>query len=95
MNTILGGGKIIYSKPADQKNNKCYTENPQGNPDFFRLECPEMHIYQITQPCEESPGFFWIPRPVMSPGLFGPESPEKQTKRKKRKSDIYKVVSKP
>ena len=73
MDALLCRGKVIYTVPAYLKQ---YESKEQDNHGHFGRSIffqPVMDVDHVSQPGGSSPGFFWIPAPVMAPCLLGPD----------------------
>ncbi len=51
-----------------------------------------MHIDKIGEPGDGGPSLLGVPRPVMTPGLLGPQSAKEHADSHKGEADVHQVI---
>ena len=74
-----GGGKVVDTPPAHLEEEEGDDEHPKGCPTVVVGQPFIMDVDEVGQPSDGSPGFFGVPRPVMSPGFLRPKSTEEHS----------------
>ena len=74
--TFDGGGKIVDAPPAHLEEEEGNDEHPKGCPAVVAGQPFVVDVDEVGEPCDGSPGFLGVPRPVVPPGFLCPEGTE-------------------
>ena len=88
----LGSRQVIDAPPTHLQEHKRNEQDPQSKLWLVSGYLPVMHIDEIGEPGDGSPRFLGVPRPVVSPSLFGPEGTEEHADGNQRYTNEDKIV---
>ena len=88
----LSGGQVIDAPPTHLQEYKRNEQYPQSELWLVSGYLSVMYIYQISEPGNGSPRILRIPRPVMPPGLLGPQGAEEHADGHKGQTDIDQII---
>ena len=84
--------QIVNAPPAHLQEHKVHDEYPHSHLQIALLAQAVVNIGKISQPGGSCLGFFRVPSPVVSPGIFCPERTRKHAQRQECPANVDKVV---
>ena len=79
--------KQVDSYVANSDHHEAGNRNKSRTTTLPAATQPGMEIGRVHKPTDQSPGFFWIPAPVTSPGFIGPNGTTHDANGEHQKSD--------